>query len=117
MDADAFRALLAAHPAVAIVPFHGRPGVRCVRVADALRLVRDAGEDADEAAVDALVAALGGTRLLLVDPAGQDDAAVRPAGRGRRRGRERPAPRPRRSGPPLEDLAVYELPARVLGLR
>ena len=117
MDPDALRDLLAAHPAVAIVPWHGRPGVRCVRVTDALRLARDAGLAADEAAVDAAVAALGGTRLLLVDPASQDDAGRPRKGRGGRRGREQPPKRSRRTGPPLDDLAVYELPARVFAGR
>jgi hypothetical protein len=114
MDPAQLRALLAAHPAVGIVPFHGRPGVRCVRAQDAARLVRDAGLDADDAQIEAAMAELGGARLRLVDPAAQEDA---PARRARpRRGRTAPVPKRRpRKGPPLEDLDVYELPASIFG--
>lgn len=116
MDPDALRALLAAHPAVAIQPFGTRRGVLCVRVADAARLVAEAGHDVDDAALQTAMSALGGERLRLVDPDAR--AGVRPPGQAKGgRGRARPprAPRRPRKGPPLEELDVYELPAGVFG--
>ncbi|WP_022930614.1 hypothetical protein [Patulibacter americanus] len=118
MDPAELRALLAAHPAVAIEPFGVRRDVRCVRIADALALVERAGHVVDEAELHALLTALGGQRLRLVDPAGPEGAG--PTGRTgarpprARRGRVAPQPRrAKRGAPPLEALDVYELPARV----
>jgi hypothetical protein len=116
MDPDALRALLAAHPAVAIEPFGTRRGVLCVRATDAARLVADAGHDVDEDALGTAMSALGGERLRLVDPAARE--GVRPAGQAKGgRGRAKPpqAPRRTRKGPPLPDLDVYELPSSVFG--
>ncbi|MGX6449605.1 hypothetical protein ACVU7I_16310, partial [Patulibacter sp. S7RM1-6] len=85
-------------------------------VRDALRLARDAGHEVDEATLDGLAARLGGERLLLVDPSSPRAAPSRPAtGRARGRRQQRPARTGRRSGPPLEDLDVYELPAALFG--
>lgn len=116
MDPDVLRALLAAHPAVAIEPFGTRRGVLCVRAADAARLVADAGHEVDEDELQTAMSVLGGERLRLVDPAARE--GVRPAGQGKGgRGRAKPpqAPRRTRKGPPLPDLDVYELPASVFG--
>jgi hypothetical protein len=117
MEPAELRALLAAHPAVAIEPFGVRRAVRCVRVADALALAERAGHPVDEAELHALLTALGGQRLRLVDPAGPEatDTTERPGGRPERarRGRARPEPRRSRRQPPLEALDVYELPAAV----
>ncbi len=62
MDPDALRALLAAHPAVAIEPFGTRRGVLCVRATDAARLVADAGHDVDEDELQTAMSVLGGER-------------------------------------------------------
>lgn len=116
MDPDALRALLAAHPAVAIQPFGTRRGVLCVRASDAARLVSEAGHEVDDAALETAMSVLGGERLRLVDPAAQE--GVRPPGQAKGgRGRAKPpkAPRRTRKGPPLQDLDVYELPAAVFG--
>lgn len=115
MDPAELRALLAAHPAVAIEPFGVRRDVRCVRVADARALVERAGHDVDDGTLHELLTALGGQRLRLVDPAGPEGASERSGAaspRGRR-GRARPEPRRSRKTPPLEALDVYELPARL----
>jgi hypothetical protein len=111
METADLRALLAAHPAVAIAPGHGRPGTLCVRVGDLARIVAEAGHQVDDGELERLVSALDGQRLLLVDPTGRATPA---AGRGRSGGRAaRPAKRPRgKAAKPLDDLAVYELPAR-----
>lgn len=113
MDPEALRALLVAHPAVAIQPFGTRRGVLCVRAGDAARLVADAGLDVSEEALQAAMAALGGERLRLVDPTAPATGPGRLKGG---RGRTKPAgPSRPRKGPPLPDLDVYELPAGVFG--
>jgi hypothetical protein len=117
MDPAQLRALLAAHPAVAIEPFGVRRDVRCVRVADALALLERAGHAVGEPELHELLTALGGQRLRLVDPAGPEagGATERTGARPARARRGRVAPQPRRSRrtPPLEALDVYELPARL----
>jgi hypothetical protein len=117
MDPAELRALLAAHPAVAIEPFGVRRDVRCVRVADALALVERAGHAVDEPELHVLLTALGGQRLRLVDPAGPEAAGTTGRTGARppraRRGRVVPQPRRARRTPPLEALDVYELPARL----
>lgn len=117
MEPDDLRALLRAHPAVAIPPFGTRRGVVCVRASDAARLLTEAGHELTDAEIETAMAALGGERLRLVDP--ETRAGVRPAGQAKGgRGRAKPprAPRRTRKGPPLEDLDVYELPADVFGV-
>ncbi|WP_026909582.1 hypothetical protein [Patulibacter minatonensis] len=116
MDPDDLRAVLAAHPAVAIQPFGTRRGVLCVRASDAARLIAEAGHDLTDAEIETAMSVLGGERLRLVDPAAQE--GVRPPGQAKGgRGRAKPpkAPRRTRKGPPLQDLDVYELPAKVFG--
>jgi hypothetical protein len=119
MDPDDLRALLAAHPAVAIQPFGTRRGVLCVRATDAARLVADAGHDVADEELQAAMAVLGGERLRLVDPASGPAAPATRFKGGR--GRTKPAgpkpagpKRPRRDAP-LPDMDVYELPAKVFG--
>lgn len=116
MEPDDLRALLRAHPAVAIPPFGTRRGVLCVRASDAARLIAEAGYDLGDAEIETALSALGGERLRLVDPAAP--TGVRPVGQAKGgRGRAKPprAPRRPRKGPPLPDLDVYELPAAVFG--
>lgn len=112
METADLRLLLAAHPAVAIAPGHGRPGTLCVRVDDLARIVAEAGHQIDDAELERLVTALDGQRLLLVDPTSRGGAPA--AGRGRTGGRAaRPGKRPRgKTAKLLDDLAVYELPAQ-----
>lgn len=113
MDPDALRALLAAHPAVAIQPFGTRRGVLCVRAADAARLVADAGHEATDEELQEAMTVLGGERLRLVDPA----AGPAPGRRFRGgHGRTKPTgPKRPRKDAPLPDMDVYELPAEVFG--
>lgn len=116
MEPDDLRALLRAHPAVAIPPFGTRRGVLCVRATDAARLVAEAGFSLTDAEIETAMSVLGGERLRLVDPTAQE--GVRPPGQAKGgRGRAKPpkAPRRPRRGPPLPDLDVYELPAGVFG--
>jgi hypothetical protein len=113
MDPDALRALLVAHPAVAIQPFGTKRGVLCVRATDAARLVADAGLEVSDEELQTAMTVLGGERLRLVDPAAPPSGPTRFKGG---RGRTKPAgPRRPRKGPPLEDLDVYELPAAIFG--
>lgn len=112
MDTADLRALLAAHPAVAITPWHGRPGTLCVRVGDLARIAAEAGHQVDDAEIERLVVALDGQRLLLVDPASRGGASAGGRGRSDRRAGKPTKQARAKASKLLDDLAVYELPTR-----